>query len=165
MIHGHFNYSAIADHLNISDDVPVVTWVRDPVQRVISNYYYLVQETIKKLRNKNDVGALSQIQRTLLEYSRDKRNCNKMTHFLKGVCLEDLAFVGIQEYFDEELLFFASKFGHEDVTPLKHNVTARPDKKNDDLFENILDEIRELNSEDVALYENSLALRKERIKG
>ena len=53
VIHGHFRYRDLAEFYKLNSDIPIITWVRDPVERVISNYYYLRQVLEDILRNEN----------------------------------------------------------------------------------------------------------------
>ena len=43
IIHGHFRYEEV-DEIHNSSRAKVITWVRDPVERVISRYFYLQKQ-------------------------------------------------------------------------------------------------------------------------
>ena len=49
VIHGHFTYRNLTKMVALSDNVPIVTWLRNPIKRVISNYYYLEEKIIEGL--------------------------------------------------------------------------------------------------------------------
>src|SRR5437762_9155277 len=41
VIHGHFVYETFFNSFKLPEGYKIITWVRDPVKRVISNFYYL----------------------------------------------------------------------------------------------------------------------------
>ena len=165
VIHGHFTYRNLTKMVALSDNVPIITWLRDPIKRVISNYYYLEEKIIEGLEDvKNGLGILSKLQKTLIEYARVDDNCNRMSRFLKGIELEELAFVGIQEYFDEDLLYLSQLLGIANIESLKQNVTNNPRRVFDEISKDTIEEIKELNLEDIELYEKGLSLRKKRLQ-
>ena len=45
VIHGHFHYRDIEEIVRDNPEVPVITWLREPVQRVISEYFFLIPNT------------------------------------------------------------------------------------------------------------------------
>ena len=85
VIHGHFVCETLYDNFQIPDNVLLITWLRDPVARVISNYFYL-EKRLKELleEKKNNLNILSKMQRTLIEYARAEVNRNRQSKFLKG---------------------------------------------------------------------------------
>ena len=126
VIHGHFKLKDLHHFFDVPEEVPMITWLRDPVERVISNYYYLVQrlsDEVDKLgANRN---LLRRMQRTLIEFARDEENRDRMSKFLSGVELEKLAFVGIQEHYSEDLSTLAQQLGWNMVTEFKYNITPK----------------------------------------
>ena len=158
VIHGHFVYGDIENRFDLPPHFKKITWLRNPVQRVVSNYYYLeaILKTLLSEKRKN-LNILSKMQRSLLEYAGDEINRNRQAKFLKGIQLEDFDFVGIQEDFNEDLVEIAkvlnwSKYPepiHQNKTP-----TERPP-----LDPEILRQIERLNQEDMNLYREALELR------
>jgi len=49
VVHGHFSFRKLTDNFDIPSGCPVVTWLREPAERVISNYYYLDKILRKEL--------------------------------------------------------------------------------------------------------------------
>lgn len=160
VIHGHFSYEAIKSCYGIPEGCPVITWLRDPVQRVASNYYYLESRLIDILQEeKHDLHILEKMQRSLPEFARAEINRNRMSKFLNGVELKNLTFIGIQEQFEIDLPLLAAKLKWPRVpVVLYHNVTS--EKENRQIPDDLAEEIRSLNAEDVRLYEEAMALRK-----
>jgi hypothetical protein len=158
VLHGHFSYEAIVSKFKLSEEIPLITWVRDPVQRVISNYQYLESRLIDILQEeKHDLHILEKMQRSLIEYARTEINRNRQSKFLKGIRPDQFAFIGITEYFENDLKLMSDKLGWNQIPEtLYHNVTdATPHPVSDAER----DEIRSLNADDVSLYNQILELR------
>ncbi len=158
VIHGHFAYDDLKTLFDIPTEIQKITWLRNPVERVISNYFYL-ESRLKTLLNEeqNNLNILSKMQRSLLEYARDDINRNRQSRFLSGITLEEFDFVGIQEDFESDLTEIASTLNwkslpnivHQNKTPLIKNSIDSETKK----------EIEWLNQDDMELYKMALNLR------
>lgn len=158
VIHGHFAYKDIKSLFDIPTDIQKITWLRNPVERVISNYFYL-ESRLKTLLNEeqNNLNILSKMQRSLLEYASDDINRNRQSGFLSGISLEEFDFVGIQEDFENDLVEISKVLNweklpnvlHQNKTPLKKNTVDFETKK----------EIERLNQDDMELYKKALKLR------
>ena len=159
VIHGHFRYKDLIDMVEIGGDVPVITWMRDPVDRVISNYYYLAEILSKELNEeKKGLNILAKMQRSLIEYARNEISRNRMHKFLDGMSAKDFRFIGIQEHYEEDLADLMKELNIEDFPHYHVNVTA----KKREVSKATLAEIKSLNALDIALYEEALAIRNKR---
>ncbi|MCF6171089.1 MAG: sulfotransferase family protein [Bacteroidales bacterium] len=160
VIHGHFNYIDLIEKLEIKKDVPVITWLRNPVERVISNYFYLAKRLKEELREEEKgLDILSKMQKSLIEYARLELNRNRMSKFLDGISLEEMKFVGVHEFFDEDLEYFGRLFGFEDIQTLEHNITGVKHK----VCVEVAQEIESLNALDMGIYNKGIKLRGKRI--
>lgn len=161
VLHGHYNPAELNVLFPRSADQALITWLRDPVDRVISNYFYLRERLAEELDEAGkQLNILSKMQRSLLEYARDEINRNRQHKFLAGVPLTEFDFVGIQEYYDEEVKAMAKAFQWPPrVEAPKHNRTGN--KRAVSASER--EEIAALNALDVKLYEEGLALREARL--
>jgi len=158
VIHGHFVFKDISEQFELPADIKKITWVRHPVQRVVSNYLYL-EARMKTLLNeeKREINILKKMQRTLLEYARDELNRNRQCKFLEGITLDQFDFVGIIEDFETDLVHAANILGWPKIPiPIHQNKTPL---KKPELPEHILNEIKALNSRDIELYQEALKLR------
>lgn len=158
VIHGHFVYKELLNKFEIKNEYKIITWVRDPVKRVISNFYYL-ESRLKELldEEKNNLNIISKLQRTLMEYARAEINRNRQSKFLAGSNPEDFDFIGVYEFFDQELHRLSSVLNWHHIPEVPyHNKTAGIIKSHSD---EIIDEIRELNLEDVKLYNEAVKIR------
>ncbi|MFU8764850.1 MAG: hypothetical protein ACNA7T_10020, partial [Haliea sp.] len=130
-IHGHFlpiKYLLLADSL----DCRFVTWLREPVQRLVSHYYYwqrsydpAAEDTSSLHRRVVEEGW------TLEQFCLAPELRNVYSQFLWAFPLRALDFVGITEYFAEDLREFAALFLGIKVEPQFANaaeVPAGPDK-------------------------------------
>lgn len=158
VVHGHFTKADLYDSLPLSEDIPIITWLRDPVERVISNYYYLGKILDGIVNEKSrDVNILSKMQKSLTEYAQLEQCRNRLSKFLDGLQLKDLAFVGIVEHFDEDSARLAKMMGWKNTQALSVNRTGSSHKR--DVDPELRKLIAEWNSEDIALYQKVLSLR------
>lgn len=158
VIHGHFYMQSLKDKFAIPKDCKIITWVRDPVKRVISNFLYLESRLIELLEEeKNNLNILSKMQRTLIEYARADINRNIQSKHLAGCNLLDYNFIGVQEFFDQEILRLS------DILSWKKTPTIVHHNKTPDtglvISDGIIAEIMKLNIEDIDLYNEALRIR------
>lgn len=163
VIHGHFNFKALGETYTLPENYKSITWLRDPVERVVSNFFYLEERLVEIVdESKRHVNILGKMQRTLIEYARDKGNRNRQFKFLRGVELSDFDIVGIQEFYAEDVEAIARVLQWSKIpNVVHHNKTG---KKPREIPEEWLEEIRALNDKDIALYEQALEMRQMRLK-
>jgi hypothetical protein len=154
VIHGHLHYIHVKD-IHEKYKPKIVTWLREPVDRVISNYYFMIQRV-------NEDGEkhpqYSKRGHSLIEYAHDSVP-NKMSKCLRGINAEDLFFIGFQETFDEDVKRLAGKLGWKKEIPDVHlNAGSGFDSyehaptKREDITQEMRNEIATLNKKDIALY-------------
>jgi hypothetical protein len=159
VIHGHFTIDLLNNYLSLPVNTPIITWLRDPVDRVISNYYYLHKRLGEELKEeKKGLNILSKMQRSLLEYAQDEENCNRMSKFLKGIDLKDFFFIGIVENYDKDIQELGRRLNWSTLEIVTHNKTGTSNKAVVDEQTKAL--IRSYNRKDQALYEQALDFRK-----
>lgn len=150
-IHGHFPARRFLDKY---PDPMLVTWLRDPVERVISEYEYLKA-------NPDPQSGLSQLIEGgagLLEFAEHDYARNTQARYVDGVPLSDFAFVGVSERLGEELARFAGLAG----IALLDEDGADPGgrwRRPQPVGDAARGRIHELNLEDSALYEAAEATR------
>ena len=158
VIHGHFYYSDLIRYIRLKD-IPLITWLRDPAERVISNYYYLAGRLKEELEEeKKGLNILAKMQRSLIEYARNEISRNRISKFLEGSHPENYKFIGIYEYYNEDIHDLAEILGIQDVKIFQHNITG----EKADVDPEVLRQIRELNEEDYTWYRKALELRAQR---
>lgn len=136
VMHGHFK----AYEVNIYNSIPIITWVRNPVDRVISNYFYdLKQKKIKP---------------GLIDYAKEYKNQNRMSKMLFGIELDQLFFIGITEYFDRDIEILSYKLNWAYRYSYKLNTTSYQK-----IHKDIRLAIAYYNKVDVELYRQALIIR------
>lgn len=143
VLHGHIRYPDLTDGLDLQPRVKLVTWLRDPADRVVSNFYYLVER-----------GKLKESD--LLEYAARDSARNRMSRFLKGAALEDFFFVGVLEEFWEDCRELGRRLHWPDVPHIWENVSQYTGRQ---VSEEARKEIRRLNQQDQDLYAQAVARR------
>ena len=159
-IHGHFlplKYIPLASQR----DVKFVTWVRDPVDRILSHYYFW-----KRSYDPKTAGPL--FRRVIQEGWSLERFClshelqNLYGKYLTGFSLERFVFIGVTEFFAEDLAYFSDCFLGVKLEAHNENVGTMAGGKYQ-IDSSLRKEIEEFHSKDVELYQAALALRSRRI--
>lgn len=152
-IHGHFLGDAF-DELVPQPDL--VTWLRHPVERVVSNYYHFLRSPdlrdacCRELLEKN----LSLEQFAELDWMR-----NEATRYMAGKPAESFRFIGILERFNESLQIFGDTFGLP-VPPEAPRVNVNPTRTTDSypLSPRTYEHILGLNLRDLMTYDLASAM-------
>lgn len=120
-IHGHYSADSL---LPVYPAARLITWVRDPVERVVSSYFHRLREpdwqhpVTRELHEK---------KLTLVEFAALELMRNEMARYLGGQPIEDFAFIGRVEAFAESMAWFFREFGfsrtaipRENCNPARH---------------------------------------------
>ncbi len=168
---GHIQFGL---HGCLNHPARYISFVRDPVRRVISNYY---QHQRMVAANELDGEKL-----TLEEYLELRPDVldNFQSRFISGLDLNTsspkerykkalanidqyYSFVGVVERFDESLLILAKMYNWPHITYEKLNTTARSDSLSR-IDPSVIERIREANQYDFALYQHVSTLLDEKIR-
>lgn len=156
ILHGHLFYRHI-EHLHKKYNSKIVTWLRDPVDRVISNYYYNISMNLEKSWKRQ---AEQRKEMSLLEFAKRPQRRNVMSKTIEGIKAEDIFFIGITERFNDDIIKLGKLLEWpEDIPQITENKGTRyynnPEIPTE--YKQITDDmrmnIRELNFDDVNLYE------------
>lgn len=176
-LQGHFTYGV---HKYITRPYQYITFLRDPVERIISFYYYIQDKNnhrLSKLFNKTKLT-------TIINERWFAATNNDMTRFIAGrkdiginrpvgkMTSDDLVLakkhlslftaIGFVETFDEDLQTFAIQFRWENIqykSELVH--PSRPTKS--DLAPDVIELIKKYNKQDLELYDYARELVKKRV--
>lgn len=119
VIHGHFDYAKYSH-------VPLITWVREPIDRLISLYHYW------QTKNQDNVTPAFMRAHSLSIYQFAEFLPNVQTMFI-GEKIERFAFIGLVEFYEESLERFGNIMGLEIPKYRKRNVN----KKSKDVYNNV----------------------------
>jgi len=160
ILHGHLFYKEISPVLKMNKDVKIITFLRNPVDRVISNYLFFKQRIFEEKVNKNE---LSRKDETLMEYARLEESQNRQSKFLDGLDLEKLYFLGIMETFSEDTKNLCQKLGINisDIPELNKNKHFEISGLK--ISEEDIQEIKSFNQKDLLLYQKALELKQKTI--
>jgi hypothetical protein len=159
-IHGHFlplKYAGLQRKM----EMKFVTWMRDPVQRVISHYHYWKRsyDPVKSpVLHRRMVEEEWSLERFCL--GREVQNIYKT--FLWGFPLKKFDFIGISEFFKEDLAWFGRHMLDINIKPRRENVGNHNGEpyRLDPLLER---KITDHHKVDYEIYRFALRLRKKRM--
>jgi hypothetical protein len=159
-IHGHFlplKYLL----LSLKQDLKFITWLRDPVERVLSHFYYW--------KRYYDPATAPRLHRKMVEEDWSaERFClsaelqNLYGQFFWGFPLEYFDFIGITEYYSEDLSYFSRKYLG---TALEVHIENVGDKEGGkySIEKSFRTEIEKFHSYDIGLYKTALEMRQKRL--
>jgi hypothetical protein len=130
----------------------IISFVRDPVQRVISHYH--------------DLQGRINYSGSLEEYASEPRFQNVQSGYFKDIPVEAVGFIGICEFYEESLEMIRKMYRLH-IPIRKYNRNKNKREASYITSEEMAAFIREMNSEDCALYEKAMKiflLRQELIK-
>lgn len=149
IVHGHF----FADKYDLLDiNLQLVTFLRNPIQRVLSNYYYLKRNPYRK---HPDAEPIHRKKLSLEEYIMHKDARNLQAQFLNGKKLSDFTFIGITERYEESIKLFNRVFSTNLKSQYMENVNPKKDKEYD-ITPDLLKLIITYNELDYELYQNAI---------
>jgi len=151
VIHGHFFLSRYRHVAGLQRAM----WFRDPVERLLSHYYYwqhaadLDHPNCRKLHE----GGLSAAEFAAIPELR-----NMFSRFLDGQPLSELNWVGLVEEYQKSIdLFYAMYAIGRDPNEIKVHLNKNPGRKENEygLAPAVRKEIERLNQKDISLYSDA----------
>lgn len=158
-VHGHF-LPAKYLLLGRQRDLNFVTWMRDPVARLFSHYHYW-QESYDEETSRAHHRQVVEEQWTLEQFCLSEKFRNIYSQYLWNFPLERFAFIGVSEYYEEDMLEFSNRFLCASAPSHYLNPTTyvTPPHGSNDAF---LQKVRDFHADDICLYQRALALRQAR---
>jgi hypothetical protein len=158
---GHYFYGI---HQHFSKPYNYFTLLRDPVDRVISSYYFLQDfaghERLKNMTLEEFVvneHRAHNLQSALISGIRRKPDINKAKKNLQSFSV-----VGVTEMFDDTLFLLKKEFNWKDIRYTKQNITKKRLSK-EEIPASVIDLIKEHNSLDIELYDFAKQLLHEKL--
>jgi len=155
VIHGHF---ALDKYKGYFQNAKKVIWLRNPVIRLISNYFFWRMQKVGIPHNMEVLG--------IVEFANLPAVRNIVANYIGKNQLSNFYFVGIQEFFQSDLEDLKTMMGWSDISVLFTNANTFPDY--DIQLRKILDDkeivkkLAQSNSLDMQLYQEALNLRAKR---
>ncbi|MEB3342773.1 MAG: glycosyltransferase [Okeania sp.] len=148
VIEGHFRAGKYDE---LFPNAKRITWFREPVRRLISDYCFRhISNPTKDHLNKDK----------LLKFAQG--NSNLMAYCVNGKSLDYFDFVGITEYFAEDLLALKNLLGWSDYEVVYQNRNPYPEyvQFQKEVFsdQKLMDKLASANSQDMELYAAALKL-------
>ncbi len=156
VLHGHLPYQAFIAPYHHSE-TKVITFLRDPVERVLSNFRYYRKMKAERLKAGKTIRHHYDLE-TFIELEERK---NVMARFLDGLELTDLFFLGLQEQFGQDVRLLSKKLSWElpeAAFQIKKNPTMPSTSEADKA---IRQRIATLNQADIELYNRAIAMKSE----
>ena len=162
IIIGHVTQRNVLSAFGRPDRFRYATILRDPVERVYSEYRYTTLSPAHPNR-----AFLAARYPTFEDFVEEAVDGNTMAHYLEDYrgepvsrivsrLLESYAFVGTIATYDEDIKRFRALFGVQDATPFRLNVSpAAPEP----LSADVIAKVHERNARDVELYETFMSHR------
>ncbi|WP_444910586.1 sulfotransferase family 2 domain-containing protein [Microbulbifer sp. TRSA005] len=139
MLSGHFNAIRYVPVFGLEN---TVTILRDPIQRVVSEYKHFSRHNRYK-------GAFRSF------YSKPSFT-NRQLKIFRGLSWPALGFVGLTERYDESLQLLNKKFGLE-IPYLAENLGREKLEEKYDIPQDELEELRILNAGEITLYKKAVS--------
>lgn len=163
VIHGHF--SALK-YKGIFPSARLVTWLRHPFSQRISWYYFWL--TLPKSKDERHIAMLENNLSFKDFINLPYTHNNFSSYYLRGVELEEFDFIGLQEFFEEDLGALATLAGYKDFQSNSVKINQNSYADYESFKQKIIQdpELIELmsknNSKDLKLYQFALELRNHR---
>ena len=161
-IHGHFlplKYRHIKHH----ESVKYITWMREPSERIASQYYYMLRNYTPEVGKSQPLyKRVIEENWTLEKYCLSPEFKNTCAQLLWGFPIEKFDFIGLVEDYDNDLEYFSNHFLHTKLQGYKknYNPEAKPNSYFDD--PELKDRVRKYHSLDIKLYEYAIRLKERR---
>ena len=164
VINGHFS---ISKYESFFPEAKRIIWLRHPIYLLVSLYFYWRYLPLQK-GDDTIVGKLQQSKMGIYEFSEQPELRNILCRNACGKMLDEFYFVGLQEFFREDLLELKTILCWPEVRILQENIN--PNSKYQHDLQNVLtnktiiSKLVDNNRQDIELYEQALVLRAKRRK-
>ncbi len=143
--------------LSVKQDVTFITWMRNPVERLLSHYYFWKRPfdpaKVGPLRRK-----MADEKWSLERFCLGSELQSLYRQYLWGFPVENFDFIGITEFYEEDLRYFSNKFLGMNLPCYQLN-TGNKKSGSYDIDENFRKEIESFHRDDMILYEYALEKR------
>ena len=163
-INGHFS---ISKYESFFPEAKRIIWLRHPIYLLVSLYFYWRYLPLQK-GDDTIVGKLQQSQMGIYEFSEQPELRNILCQNACGKMLDEFYFVGLQEFFREDLLELKTILSWPEVRIFQENINPNSkyqhDLQNVLINKTIISKLVDNNRQDIEFYEQALVLRAKRRK-
>jgi hypothetical protein len=145
-IHGHYDPELLLPEY---PGARLITWVRDPVERVVSSYFHRLREPDWQHPVTRELHAK---KLSLLEFAGLELMRNEMARYIGRRSLEDFAFIGQVEAFESSLARFFREFGFPRIAVPRENCNPERQTTRYSIDGEIRKKIAALNAQDFEIY-------------
>ena len=161
-IHGHF---PISKYVGCFPEVKRIVWLRHPIKRLLSHYFYL--KSFSEVHNNDPIHRLViEQQISVVEFAEQEGMFNVLSGFTNGLQLTDFYFVGIQEFFVDDLIDLKTilRWPGFGVGQFNLNPNREYNSKSSEVLADrkIVDKLTSILSQDIVVYQEALHLRAKR---
>ena len=152
IIHGHF-YADKFDFLIKHISLDLITIMRDPAQRLVSNYYYLKRQN-SRLNPDHKIFKAKNL--SLKDYITYKDSQNLISKFFNNKTIDDFKFIGFAEKYNQSIFELNKIFNIKLKTRQAQNINSS--KHPSSLYKISKSEfslIEKYNEKDFELFENA----------
>ena len=166
IIHGHFPAPKYNQKF---PGAKKIIWLRNPIKRLISFYFFWKSWQILVANDEQDLEDYQEANLSFIEFAEkpDMQNLIKL-NFLQNEQLKDFYFVGIQDFFSEDLYELSVMLNWAEYELETPNTNPYPEYRLllKEVLSNqeIVDKISAINHEDIEIYQEALSLRSQRQK-
>ncbi len=166
VIHGHFPSHKYDSKF---PECRKIIWLRDPIKRLISLYFFWKTWQILVESDAENLAPVKESSLTFIEFAAKPEMQNIIkSKFVQEEKLIDFYFVGIQEFFSEDLHELKAMLNWPEYELETQNTNPYPEYKLllKEVLSNqeIVNKISVINQEDIELYREALSLRERRRK-
>ncbi len=160
-VHGHFKTSIFRQRF---PDAKWIVWLRHPIFRLISQYFY--QSSRNKKTKNLELDQVLEQDLGILEFANISENKNIESLYIDRMNLTEFYFVGIQEFFDEDIAELKQLMGWDKFKRNSRNKNPHPEyiRRLEAILNDtkLINKLAILNNKDMELYQEALELRAER---
>lgn len=165
IIHGHFPAPKYNQKF---PEAKKIIWLRNPIKRLISLYFFWKTWQILVANDELNLEQLKDANLSFIEFAEkpEMQNLIKL-NFVQNEKLIDFYFVGIHEFFTEDLHELKVMLNWPEFELETQNTNPYPEYKSllEEVLSNqeIVQKVSALNQEDLELYQEALSLREKRL--
>jgi hypothetical protein len=160
-IHGHFLPAKFLTCMGICE-MKFITWLRDPVERLFSHYFYFMRSY-----NPRTAGPLFrkivEENWSLETFCFSEQYRNFYSKYLWNFPYERFDFVGLTEFYEDDLRHFSERFLKTEVKAFRLNCAVESKITGYQVDSSFRRDVESFHSVDVALYNRALQEREQRV--